>query len=214
LAFAFNSVQITFAAATPELQAQFEMLCAGPPSLRDRVVHRLASAGCAAVDVEVGHACAAAPDASWTQPEFHVALARIHAAAHAQSAPAARIDLLITHGTADRGAYSFTTAPIAIGRGVEVRDARHQLLRLNHVVFAEGGDDITQSVSRRHARIELDQATGRFRLIDDNSAQGTSVIRGGRGIAVPRGSRGLALQDGDEAVLGQARIRVRIPANG
>ena len=98
------------------------------------------------------------------------------------------------HGTADRGAYTFTTLPIAIGRGADVRDSRHQLLRINHVAFTEGGDDVKQSVSRRHARIELDEETGRPRLIDDNSAQGTSVIRRGRGIAVPRGSRGLGLQ--------------------
>ena len=123
---------------------------------------------------------------------------------------ALRIELIVTRGTADRGAYSFTTLPIAIGRGAEVRDSRHQLLRLNHVAFTEGSDEITRSVSRRHARIEFDPTTDRLRLIDDNSAQGTSVIRDARGIAVPRGSRGLGLQSGDEIVLGQARVRVRI----
>jgi hypothetical protein len=47
-------------------------------------------------------------------------------------------------------------------------------------------------------------------LLDDNSAQGTSVIRHGKGISVPRGSRGLVLQSGDEIVIGQARLRLRI----
>ena len=107
-------------------------------------------------------------------------------------------------------AYQFTTLPIAIGRGADVRDSRNQLLRINHVAFTEGDDDINRTVSRRHARIELDEATGRPRLIDDNSAQGTSIIRSGRGIAVPRGSRGLGLQTDDEIVLGQARVKIKI----
>ena len=97
---------------------------------------------------------------------------------------------------------------MTIGRGVEVRDSRHQLLRINHVAFTEHGGDVNQSVSRRQARIELDPQTGQPRLIDDNSAQGTSVIRHGRGIAVPRGSRGLGLRSGDEVVVGQARVRI------
>jgi hypothetical protein len=208
--FAFNDVQVTFAAASAEAQAQLEALCDGPPSLADRIVRRLASAGCPGADVDVRVAFAPAPDPSWTRPAFHVALARAAAAARASRTPAVRIDLFVTHGAADRGTYSFTSLPIAIGRGAEVRDSRHQLLRVNHVAFTEGADEITSTVSRRHARIELDAATGRARLIDDNSAQGSSVIRGGRGIAVPRGSRGLGLRDGDEIVLGQARVRVRI----
>jgi hypothetical protein len=209
-AFAFNTVHVTFVAATPEAQAEIEMLCVGSPRLGERVVRRLESAGCAAVDVEVTHAFADAADPAWPHSEFHVVVARVDDRPDRPSAPAIRIDLLVTHGAADRGAYSFTSTPIAIGRGPEVRDSRHQLLRLNHVAFTEGADEVTQSVSRRHARIELDEASGRFRLIDDNSAQGTSIIRGGRGIAVPRGSRGLALQDNDEIVVGEARLRLRL----
>jgi pSer/pThr/pTyr-binding forkhead associated (FHA) protein len=102
------------------------------------------------------------------------------------------------------------TFPVAIGRGADVRDSRNQLLRVNHVAFTESEQEINRTVSRRHARIELDEATGRPRLVDDNSAQGTSVIRGGRGIAVPRGSRGLGLKSDDEIVLGQARIKVQV----
>jgi hypothetical protein len=209
-AFAFNTVRITFVAATPETQAEIEMLCVGSPQLGERVARRLESAGCAATDVEVTHAFAAAADPSWRHPEFHVALSRVDDRPAPQSAATVRIDLLVTHGAADRGAYSFTCTPIAIGRGLEVRDSRHQLLRINHVAFTEGADDVTPSVSRRHARIERDEATGRLRLIDDNSAQGTSIVRGGRGLAVPRGSRGLALQDNDEIVVGEARLRLRL----
>ena len=220
--FPFNSVTITFVAGTTEDQARFEAICEGPPTVRDRVLRRLTSAGCNDADVDVTVSFAAEPDSSWIRPEFHVALARVNPAARQPrpSGPEVRVDLLVTNGTADRGAYTFTTLPIAIGRGPEVRDSRSQLLRINHVAFTEGADNpdadagVNRSVSRRHARIELDPHTRRPRLIDDNSAQGTSVLRHGRGIVVPRGSRGLGLQSDDEIVLGQARLRVRISTHG
>jgi hypothetical protein len=208
--FPFNIVSITFTAPDSEQQAQLAAICDGPPSIAERIHRRLASAGCDAPDVDVSVSYAAAPNPAWTRPEFHIALSRIDPSTRAPRGPALRVELIVTHGNADRGAYSFTTLPIAIGRGAEVRDSRHQLLRLNHVAFTEGRDEITQSVSRRHARIELDRATDRPRVIDDNSAQGTSVIRNGQGLPVPRGSRGLGLQSGDEIVLGQARVRVII----
>ena len=209
--FPYNAVTVTFVAASDEAQVRFETLCAGPPTLQERIDRRLTSAGCAgaaAADVDVHVAFTVAPDPAWTTPGFGLSLARVDAESRPPRTPAVRIDLIVTHGTADRGAYTFTSTPIAIGRGSEVRDSRNLLLRINHVAFVEGADEITQSVSRRHARIEIDAATGRPRIIDDNSAQGTSVIRHGRGIAVPRGSRGLGLQPGDEIVLGQARMRV------
>jgi len=208
--FPFNSVAITFAAPTIEHQAPFHAISSGPPTLRERLARRLASARCHDADVEVNLLFADAPDPSWRRPEFHVALARVERVAAVVPETTARIDMLITNGTADRGAYSFDTLPIAIGRGAEVRDGRRQLVRINHVAFLENGEDVNQSVSRRHARIELDDETRRPRVIDDNSAQGTAIIRGGRGIAVPRGSRGLTLQSGDEVALGQARVRIRL----
>ena len=207
--FPFNDVTLTFAAPTPQHRARVEALCAGPPSLRDRVASRLSAAGCDGTDFDLRLAFADTPDDAWTRPDFHVALSRVTRTPPAVIETRTRIEIIVTHGTADRGAYSLTTLPIAIGRGAEVRDHQHRLMRINHVAFTEGADEITQSVSRRHARIELD-ATGRPRVIDDNSAQGTSVIRHGRGIAVPRGSRGLGLQSGDEIAIGQARIKIRI----
>jgi hypothetical protein len=259
--FPFNRVTVTFVAPTPEDQARFEAICEGPPSIHERVMRRLTSAGCDRPDFDVqvefvatlpdrgiafenrgasgpgggpaahgdsepqsgpadpgasgpqgGSVAPGIPDATPRSAgrQFDIALARVGPAARAPRGRVVQIDLLVTNGTCDRGTYSFTTLPIAIGRGADVRDSRNQLLRINHVAFTEGEAEVNRTVSRRHARIELDEAAGRPRLIDDNSAQGTSVIRGGRGIAVPRGSRGLGLQTDDEIVLGQARIRVTI----
>jgi hypothetical protein len=106
--------------------------------------------------------------------------------------------------------YVFDGAPIALGRGGEVRDDCQRLLRTNQIAFTEGADDINQSVSRLHARIEQDAAPDGVRLFDDGSARGTSVIRKGRGVPVPSGTKGLRLQSGDEIVLGLARLRVKL----
>ena len=208
--FPYNSVTVTFLASTLEDQAPFTAVCEGPPALQERVIRRLAGAGCHDADVEVSVQFTDVPDPAWARPEFHIALARVERVAALVLEAAPRIDILVTNGTADRGEYSFGTLPIAIGRGAEVRDGRRQLVRINHVAFIENGDDVNQSVSRRHARIELDGQTRRPRIIDDNSAQGTAIIRGGRGIAVPRGSRGLTLQSGDEVAFGQARMRITL----
>ena len=204
--FPFTDACVTFAAADAETQARIEAICGGPPSLHDRVLQRLASAGCERAEVDLRVSFAPDRDAAWERPGFHIALSRKPPASRPSRAPALRIELVVTHGTAGRGSYAFTTLPIAIGRGMEVRDHRQHLIRINDIAFVEGGDAITQSVSRRHARLVPDDTTGRPRLIDDNSARGTSVIRHGRGIVVPRGSRGLGLHTGDEIVLGQARL--------
>jgi len=218
--FPFNRVTITFAAPTPEDEARFEAICEGPPSIHERVLRRLTSAGCDSADVDVHVEYSPALPAQDSPNEearpgsrdrlFSVGLARVDADARMPRGPVVCVDVLVLCGEADRGAYSFTAFPVAIGRGADVRDSRNQLLRINHVAFTESEHEVNRTVSRRHARIELDEATGRPRLVDDNSAQGTSIIRGGRGIAVPRGSRGLGLKSDDEIVLGQARIKVQV----
>lgn len=89
---------------------------------------------------------------------------------------------------------------IYIGRTAEVTDDHRRLVRRNHVVI--GGS----TVSRAHAHIEV--RDGEYRLFDDSSKFGTSILRGGAPIELPRsGGRGLALQDGDELSFGEARVR-------
>ena len=51
------------------------------------------------------------------------------------------------------------------------------------------------------------EASGEFRLFDDGSAYGTSVIHNGRLVNVPpAGGRGLRIMPGDEIYVGQARV--------
>lgn len=113
----------------------------------------------------------------------------------------------ILTGKAECEEYSFRKTRINLGRLTDVVDARQQLIRRNDVAFAESPEPPNPSVSRTHAHIELDCDTGHFRLFDDRSAQGTTVLRDGGIIRVPKGpSKGVQLRAGDEIVLGQARL--------
>ena len=99
---------------------------------------------------------------------------------------------------------------INLGRCGEVRDSHHRLIRTNHVAFADGAGDQNHTVSRRHAHIYHVPESGGYRLCDDGSAHGTSVIRHGQTIRVPTGSRGIRIQPGDHIVLGEAVLSVEM----
>src|SRR6185295_2315672 len=109
-------------------------------------------------------------------------------------AAATRIDLTVVRGTAERKTYSFAARRIDLGRCAEVRDTRNRLIRTNHVAFVEGSGDVNQSVSRRHAHIVYEPTSGGYRLRDDGSVHGTSVVRNGTAVAVPPGSLGIRLR--------------------
>ena len=91
-------------------------------------------------------------------------------------------------------------ARIHVGRSAEVLDDRRRLVRRNDVVVEH------DTVSRAHAHVEW---TGsEFRLFDDGSSYGTSVIHEGRLVEVPKaGGRGQRLDAGDEIYFGQVRVR-------
>jgi hypothetical protein len=94
---------------------------------------------------------------------------------------------------------------IHIGRTAEVLDDRRRLARRNDVAIDE------QTVSRAHAHIEYDAASGDFRLFDDGSSYGTSVLHRGRLVEVPKaGGRGQRLESGDEIYFGQVRARFEL----
>ena len=121
-----------------------------------------------------------------------------------------RIKLSVAKGAGEQRAYTFCGGRIDLGRRAEVVDQRQRLIRTNHVVFTEDGPEANQSVSRKHAHVEWNAADRCYRLHDDRSAHGTTIVRGGRTIKVPAGARGTKLENGDEIVLGHARLRVSI----
>ena len=209
-AFPFNNIRVALLAPDGRAKARLQTVFEGPRSLPQRIDERLRAAGCAipGLDVRVAFVTKSRPD--WTQPEFHVEYTRTDRVETPPAAADTRLELVVLAGTAGRPSFHFSGASVAIGRGAEVRDTRGRLVRVNHVAFAEDGDEINLTVSRLHARIEYDATLELYRVYDDGSAQGTSVIRKGRGYVVSRGTRGMNLASGDELVVGRARLKVKI----
>jgi pSer/pThr/pTyr-binding forkhead associated (FHA) protein len=210
--FPFNSITLSVLASSAEARARFQALVSGEPPLRDRIVAHLRSKSCPVDDLTLDVAYVAEAPEGWPHPQFNLAFARVARAPtrDARRQPAyTRIDLIVLRGTAERRTYSIAATRIDLGRCAEVRDTRNRLIRTNHVAFVEGSEEVNRSVSRRHAHIAYEPTSGGYRLHDDGSVHGTSVIRNGRTVAVPAGSLGVRLRTGDELVLGEARLRIR-----
>ena len=90
----------------------------------------------------------------------------------------------------------------------ELTDSQQRVVRRNDVVFEEGGDEANATVSRAHAHIRFERASGEYRICDDESEYGTRVFRDGKSIEIPGGNRrGERLRAGDEIYLGRACLR-------
>ena len=215
--FPFNSLTLTILTPSRDARARFDAVIGDGPPLRDRIAARLQSAGCPADDLEVSLAYESKPKRGWRHPDFHIDFARVDTPAAPPpvvvEAKPVRVELSILNGTAERRTYTLAAAArIDMGRCTEVRDSHHRLIRTNHVAFLERSGDVNQTVSRRHAHLSYEASSRQFRLHDDGSEHGTSIVRHGRTVAVPRGSRGIRIDSGDEIVLGDARLKVRFLA--
>ena len=216
--FPFNCVRVLVVAGArdKDAKARFEAVAAGPPSLVERIIDRLRAAGCqnARVTTEVVYVKQAGE--GWEDPRFHVSFDRAPEAPAAPEPPAApavpaevpRLKLTVVKGSAGQRAYAFTGGRIDIGRRAEVIDQKQRLIRTNQVAFSDDGPDENRTVSRRHAHVEFAPREGCYRIFDDRSVHGTSIVRSGRTIKVPAGPRGARLETGDEIALGHARLKV------
>ena len=215
--FPFNRIHVTIAASR-DARARFQAVFESEPTLEQRIAARLRDAGCGPAPVSCAITYAARPSPGWQTPEFHIEFTRGAAAPAPEhepepapvAAPAAARDLQITivSGTAEAPSYTFTLPRVNLGRCAEVRDSLSRLVRTNHVAFVDLAGTSNHSVSRQHAHIEYVEAARQYRIRDDRSAHGTSVVRNGRTLSVPAGSRGVRLESGDEIVLGEVRARV------
>lgn len=125
------------------------------------------------------------------------------------AAPALRVTVL--KGAAAEESYTFTEPNISIGRTPDPTDALGRVRR-NRVAFLDTVDGITETVGRAHARLRRDAKSGDYRLFDEGSSNGTSILRDGATIAVPpRDPRGVRLCSGDEIQVGRAVIKVEFP---
>jgi FHA domain-containing protein len=216
--FPFNLVTINIVADCNETRARFEAVFESKPTLQERIVQTLESAGCAVSALIVETKYVGAPETDWKTPDFNIEFDRVNvlpqASPLANTVPHSNLNLTIVHGTAEKRAYLFTTSRVNLGRCREVRDNRNRLIRTNQVAFEEGADMPNLSVSRQHAHIDRIADPVEYRLRDDGSGHGTSIVRNGATITVPPGPRGIRLQSGDEIALGEALLRVEIAPPG
>jgi len=127
----------------------------------------------------------------------------------ADAKPVAR--LVVREGQANRDTVRLDKARVNIGRVVDVyRD--QGLFRRNDLAFAED-TEINRSVSREHAHIRRDRATGEYRIFNDrwyargrSGECGTWIVRDGMSQEVHRTSRGVKLEPGDEIHFGRAVV--------
>jgi hypothetical protein len=209
--FPFNTIKATVVAVSPDARARFAGVLDGPPSLQERIARKLGDAGCDVPGLQVNVAFVPQADPAWSVPEFHVDFGRgpVQEPPAPEPAVVPEVTLIVINGDGGKPAYTLTLDRINLGRCAEVRDSRNRLLRTNHVVFTDAAGAINETVSRTHAHIDC-LTSGEFRLFDDRSSHGTSIVRNGKTIGVPAGSRGVRLQSGDEVVLGEARLCVKL----
>jgi hypothetical protein len=214
--FPFNRIRVQVVVADKESRARAAAVIDGPPSLSDRLIDRLRSSGCTIDRLETVVVYVRRRGRDWNDPEVHLDFERAEHAALRHASPdhaqdlAVRLKLTVLKGTAEQRSFAFTSRRVDIGRRSDVVDQRQRLIRTNHVAFTENGADENRTVSRRHAHVEFSEADRCYRLWDDRSAHGTTIIRKGRAIRVPAGARGTKLETDDEIVLGQARLRVTV----
>ncbi len=216
--FPYNSITVVMPTTDSHHRATAEAVFAEAPSLEERVRTRLRHGGCADVDgVTVSLKFVDGNSDQWSGREYHIELRRRatprqpNRAGKSRTVDHRELHVVVAAGTAAKSRYSFNASRINLGRLADVLDRQQRMVRQNHVAFLDGDDEVSQSVSRTHAHIRFEAGTGEAHLHDDGSTHGTRVVRAGRTINVPRGGgRGLKLRDGDELLLGQARVRVEL----
>jgi hypothetical protein len=198
------------AADIPRLEAVLD-------DLPTRVTERLTEIRCEPSDgLEVVSQVSAEPPAWWPEGQRFVVTYRRAAAAARETpdAPSAVVvpclRLTVSRGQVAEGPLEFRGGTIAIGRCPDPT-ADGDGARRNRVAFLDDADGINATVGRAHARVRYSPDGGDYRLFDEGSRNGTSVLRDGEVIAVPRRDpRGVRLRDGDEIRLGRAVLQVSL----
>jgi hypothetical protein len=128
-----------------------------------------------------------------------------------QSQPEARARLVVRDGDANTPELHLEKARTNIGRVVDVY-REEGLFRRNDLAF-EAETEINRTVSREHAHIQYDRATGEYRLYNDRwhdrapgGECGTWIVRDGMSQEVHRTPRGMKLEAGDEIHFGRAVV--------
>src|SRR5688572_18091069 len=108
--FPFNKIRVSIAAGSRDTRARFAAVLEGHRQLQERITNVLRDAGCEPKGLQLSVSYVARPGSDWTRPEFHVEFDRIPAVAPLaeQKAPALELRITVTHGSADKPAYTFS----------------------------------------------------------------------------------------------------------
>jgi hypothetical protein len=208
--FPFDRLLVRVHTPDEESRTAFEMLFGDGAQLATDIREALAEAKCQAPEkIHIDFEPSAEPVEDAEGRGFHVSYGKNAKPAEPtlKTPASASAKLTIVQGTTDQETYDIGTSRINIGRLPEVVDEQQRVIRRNDLWFHEGTDKTNATVSRAHAHIQWEQRSGEYRLYDDHSAYGTSVLRAGGLIQVPAGaSRGVALRGGDDIYIGQARL--------
>jgi len=124
--------------------------------------------------------------------------------------------LVVIEGKANQAEIALSKARTNIGRTVDVYRSEG-IIRRNDLVFSED-TEINRTVSREHAHIVYDKASGEYRLFNDRwyrrdkdgPASGIWIVRDGLSQQVHRTARGTKLEPGDEIHFGKAVARFQL----
>lgn len=197
--FPYNDVAVRIPVPNAEVHAAYDTVFVADNALREEIVDHLRRE-----DVEFPRdlqvEVTLVETAELTEPSLVFRKREATGPSTASATPAIpAVDFVLPSGTA----VEVVKARIHVGRSAEVLDDRRRLVRRNDVVVEH------DTVSRAHAHVEWTGAE--FRLFDDGSSYGTSVIHEGRLVEVPRaGGRGQRLDSGDEIYFGQLRVRFEL----
>lgn len=213
--FPYNDLLVRIAAPEADRRSAIDLVFIEGDTLQNEIAEHLRSEDIEfAADLRVRVEPMEDPPAEIAAKGFHITYTQREAAKpESKVVPAKRTTrFTVLHGHAEQATFEVTRSRIHLGRLPEVLDDRRRPIRRNDVIFHESAEKPNSTVSRAHAHIEYDSASGEFRLFDDGSSYGTSVVRSGRLVNVPAaGGRGLRIDSGDEIYLGQARVLFEIP---
>ncbi len=213
--FTFNRLLIHILAENDQARLLYESALEGPGEpFREAVLRRLADARIAV------HGSL---NVSW---KFHRTLPQrlaepfkgkaIYVELHRRKT-STTATLTVVQGKAKRNQYTIKSGrTVTLGRLAEVIDGKGRLVRRNTIAFqdyedarlSDAQEEIHRTISRAHASIRYDEANAVFRLYDDQSTWGTSVVREDYEMPIQvKKQHPVPLQDGDLIYVGKACVR-------
>jgi hypothetical protein len=209
--FPFNDLTIRIAAPEPDRRSAIELVFLEGDALQNEIAAYLRGEDIeVSSDLRVKVEALEDPPAEISAKGYHITYGTREAAKF-ETKPKQTVRFTVLHGDAAQPSYDIARSRIHLGRLAEVLDDRRRPVRRNDIAFLESSDKPNSTVSRAHAHIEYEPSTGEFRLFDDGSSYGTSVVHDGRLINIPpAGGRGQRIDSGDEIYLGQARVLFEI----